>query len=93
MEHIISTSLEGSITSENLFQIKQQLSGSIEMGTEIEICCKNVNKVDLAGFNALVVLHMIARRANKSLKYINCAEPKLVDFVSQTQFNHVFSTH
>lgn len=92
MKFIINTSLEGSVTSENLLKIKQHLSISIDKGNDIEVCCKKVDKVDLAGFNALLVVHMSAMRSNKSLKYINCTEPKLIDFISQTQFDHVFIT-
>jgi len=90
MKYIINTSLEGSITSERLDEIKTQLSVSIQNGESIQVCCEGVDKVDLAGFNALVTVYMAATRAHKSLRYINCSQPKLVDLISQTQFNHVF---
>lgn len=90
MEYITNTSLEGPVTSEKLDEIKEHLSITIHKGESIKVCCKAVNKVDLAGFNALVTVYMAATRANKSLQYINCTQPKLVDLISQTQFNHVF---
>lgn len=86
----ITTSLKGKITAENVEQIRKDLAYSLFQGDQISICCKDVDKTDLAGFNALVIAHMTAIRANKALKYVNCREPKLADFISQTQFSHVF---
>lgn len=90
MEYTINTSLAGAITSERLHEIKNQLAVSIQNGQSIQVCCERVDKVDLAGFNALVTVYMAATRANKSLRFINCSQAKLVDLISQTQFNHVF---
>jgi anti-anti-sigma regulatory factor len=93
MERTILTSLEGEVTSENVQLIKKQLSFAIVKANHIKVCCGNIRKTDLAGFNALVIAHMIAVRADKTLEYVNCTEPKLADFISQTQFGHVFLTH
>ncbi|MGD1960063.1 MAG: STAS domain-containing protein [Fulvivirga sp.] len=86
----VTTSLKGKITAENVQRIRRDLADSISKGDNINICCRAVDKTDLAGFNALVIAHMAAVRANKALQYINCQEPKLADFISQTQFGHVF---
>ncbi|MEO0556436.1 MAG: STAS domain-containing protein [Bacteroidota bacterium] len=86
----ITTSLKGKITAENVQQIRRDLAASLSKGDNISICCRAVDKTDLAGFNALVIAHMAAARANKELQYVNCYEPKLADFISQTQFGHVF---
>ena len=93
MECTMLTYLKGEITSENVQKVKKQLSFSIVKANHIKVCCRNISKTDLAGFNALVIAYMIAVRADKTLEYINCFEPKLAGFISQTQFGHVFLTH
>lgn len=93
MERAITTTLEGEVTAEKIGDIKKKLSFSMLKGDYIKVCCKNIYKTDIAGFNAMVIAHMTAIRANKQLRFINCSEAKLVDFISQTQFNHVFITH
>ncbi len=86
----ITTYLKGKITAERVQEIRNSLTNSLSKGRNINICCKGVEKTDLAGFNALVIAHMAAARLDKVLHYVNCQEPKLTDFISQTQFGHVF---
>ncbi len=90
MENTQTFALQGKITSECVENLKKELSGKISLANSITVCLSAVSKTDLAGFNALVAAYMQAKRANKELVYVNCREPKLVDLISQTRFNHVF---
>lgn len=90
MENIQTFALAGKITSECVQQLKTELSEKIKQANRLKICLSDISKTDLAGFNALVAAHMQAKRSNKELVYVNCREPKLVDLIGQTRFNHVF---
>lgn len=88
----ITIEMKGAITAANVIELRKQVKQSVDHGADITVCLKDIKKVDLAGFNTLVHLFIAARRLQKKLRYVNCHEQRLVDFIDQTHFNHVFIT-
>ncbi|PIB34745.1 hypothetical protein BFP72_04645 [Reichenbachiella sp. 5M10] len=58
---------------------------------EFRINMEKCKKIDLAQFNALVMLYVKLRRQHREVKYTNCSHPSIQKFIQKTQFDHVFS--
>jgi len=57
-----------------------------------DIDLSNIGAVDLAQFNALLMLAVKVKRVNKKLTYRGCTEPTLTNLINKTKFDHVFTS-
>ena len=88
----LNLKMNGPITADNVPMICHWLRDQMNQADIIKVCLKDIEKIDLAGFNALVHMHMNASRLNKELSYINCVDQRLVHLVDLTHFHDVFIT-
>jgi hypothetical protein len=58
---------------------------------DFEVDMEFLTEIDLAHFNAMIMLYVKMRRLNKRLTYSNVKSATLKNLVSKTLFNHVFS--
>ena len=58
---------------------------------DFRIDMEKCREIDLAQFNALVMLYVKLRTQRKQLSYVNCSHPSIQKFINKTQFDHVFS--
>lgn len=56
-----------------------------------EVDMENLSELDLAHFNAMIMVYVKMRRMNKRLSYHNLKSATLRNLVSKTHFYHVFS--
>ena len=84
--------MNGPVTADNVPMICHWLRDQMNQADTIKVCLKNIEKIDLAGFNALIHMHMNAARLNKELSYINCVDQRLVHLIDLTHFHDVFIT-
>ena len=84
-------SLTGKLTAENVELINEKLMKQVNTFKRVKVCLSHIDKIDLAGFNALISAHMKAKRANKELTFVNPKLDSIQHLISQTNFTHVFS--
>lgn len=73
-------------TLQNIIRSRSEEAGGIS------IDMSEVQGMNLATFNALVVLYVRLRRMGKKVKFVNCQTPKMKELISKTQFSHVFQS-
>ncbi len=84
--------MDGPVTADNVPMVCHWLRDQMDQADFITVCLKKIEKIDLTGFNALIHMHMNARRLNKELRYINCQHQRLVHLIDLTHFHDVFIT-
>ncbi|MFA0963379.1 STAS domain-containing protein [Roseivirga sp. BDSF3-8] len=58
--------------------------------SSITIDLEDVDTINLATFNSLIVLYVKLRRMGKSVRFTNCHAPRVKDLITKTHFSHVF---
>jgi len=91
METTHQFELKGHLTSEYVPEIKQQINQCLKLHSQVLVCLKQIEKSDLAGFNALVSLYISAKRQNKNLAYTNIYDTDIKKHISNTSLYDVFS--
>lgn len=88
----LQLSMHGEVTAANAHSIYHKLRIQMNNATCIKVSLAGIEKIDLAGFNALIQVYITAKRLRKELTFEDCYDKRLVHLVTLTRFHHVFHT-
>ncbi len=80
------------VDANSIEKLKNTFRNEAGPGAKMQVDLSGINTISLPKFNMLVKFHMEARREGKSVSFINCSQPKLLDLIAKTGFRHVFQS-
>jgi len=89
MTHI-KWEISGNLTSEKTAALRKQFEKILRRQLNVILDLSSLDDIDLSGFNLLISMYMMAKRADVQLLFQSVGNQKLWELATRTKFDYVF---